>query len=487
MSRAGSQEGTEIAKTTTNTTPRWEELLLRIRPIVEAALRGGDDAADLRDLRAALTGTHPADVALVMEHLLPPEAALVLAQLQQADEATAAEVLDELTPALSRYITDRASAPAVAALLDRLPMDDAAEIVSEASPARQEELIDALQERAPEDAAEVRELLGYTEDTVGRLLTDKFVRLSPGQTVDEAFAHIRRSDPDVETVNDLYVVERAGEDERLVGVLSIRSLIRAHPDTVVRAIMTKGSELVTVSVDTDQQEAARMISQYDILALPVLDRRGFLVGIVTIDDMIDVLVEEFNEDYLKLVGSDADEMDRKTPLQVAKLRLPWLVGTMFIELFAGVVISRYDWVLKEVILLASFMPVISAISGNVGLQAAAIIVRGLDTGHVSVGNMGKAIRKEVLTAVLMALACGLMLGTIGAIWSRRPTFGIVIGGAMTASMLTASFLGTAVPILSKRMGFDPATSAGPFETAFQDVIGFAVFLWLASLLLPWLR
>jgi magnesium transporter len=180
-------------------------------------------------------------------------------------------------------------------------------------------------------------------------------------------------------------------------------------------------------------------------------------------------------------------MDRRTPLQVAGLRLPWLMGTLIIELCAGMVISRFDWVLREVILLASFMPVISAISGNVGLQAAAIAVRGLDTGHVSMNQWRRAVRKELATSLIMALVCGMTLGIIGVVWSKHPPFGIVVGCAMTCSMLTAGFMGTVIPLCSKRLGFDPAATAGPFETAFQDVIGFAVFLWLASLLIQWLR
>jgi len=159
---------------------------------------------------------------------------------------------------------------------------------------------------------------------------------------------------------------------------------------------------------------------------------------------------------------------------------------MTIELLAGLVISRFDHVLQQVILLASFMPVISAVSGNVGLQAAAIVVRGLDTGHVSLRNWGRQVFKELSASLLMAISCGLVLGTIGAIWSRHLPFGIVIGGAMICSMLTAGFMGTMMPMISKRLGFDPATTAGPFETAFQDVIGFGVFLWLASMLIHWL-
>jgi magnesium transporter len=180
-------------------------------------------------------------------------------------------------------------------------------------------------------------------------------------------------------------------------------------------------------------------------------------------------------------------MDRRSPAQVAKLRVPWLLDTMGIELFAGLVISHFDAVLQQVILLASFIPVISAVSGNIGLQAAAIVARRLDTGHVTLKHGWRQISKELTTALLLAAVCGVVLGTVGAVWSRHLPFGLVIGGAMTCSMLTAAFMGTIIPMLSKRLGFDPATTAGPFETAFQDVISFAVFLWLASLLLPWLR
>lgn len=265
----------------------------------------------------------------------------------------------------------------------------------------------------------------------------------------------------------------------------MRSLVTSPAGLTVEDIMAK--DLVTVNVDTPEADLARLIAKHDFLAMPVLSEAGTLVGIVTVDDIIDVMIEGFNDDIAKMVGTDAHEMDRRNSLQVAKLRLPWLLGTMVIELGAGLVISRYDYVLTHVILLASFMPVISAISGNVGLQAAAIVVRGLDTGFVKVEETRRAVRKEFFTTLLMATACGLLLGTIGSIWAKHPFFGVVVGVAMGASMMTAGFMGTVIPILSKKLGFDPATTAGPFETAFQDVIGFGVLLWVASLLLPLLK
>jgi magnesium transporter len=285
----------------------------------------------------------------------------------------------------------------------------------------------------------------------------------------------------LETINDIFVLDARGV---LLGVCSIRELVIAAAEAEIATFMTR--DPVSVAPETDQEEVARRISLYDLLTIPVVDEPGRLLGIVTGDDVLDVLIEEFTEDYLRMAGTDAEEMDQRTAVQVARLRLPWLLGTMGIELGAGLVIANFNEVLQRVILLASFMPVISAVSGNVGLQAAAIVVRGLDTGHVSLSRWSRQVSKELTTTLLMALACGIVLGTVGVIWSRHPTFGIVIGVAMTCSMLTAGLMGTLIPMFSKRFGFDPATTAGPFETAFQDVIGFAVFLWLASLLEHWL-
>jgi len=399
---------------------------------------------------------------------------------------TAAGVLSHVEADTQRFLIDHAPPQRIAQMLDHLPMDDAADVVSEASPERAEELLSELSQSAPLDAAEVRELLNYGEATAGRLMTDKFVRLSDELSVEEAFAVVRRAHPDVETMSDLYVVDRPDtQHEKLLGVLSLRSLVVARSDELIGDLMTR--DLVTATVDTDQQEVARLIAKYDFLAIPILDRGGALAGIVTVDDIIDVMVEEFSEDIMRFVGSDAEVMDRKTPVQIARLRLPWLLATMVIELMAGVVISHFDYVLIQVVLLASFMPVISAISGNVGLQAAAVIVRGLDTGHVTSRGWGRALSRETTSSFIMAMVCGLILGTIGALWAHRLVFGVVIGIGMTCSMMTASVMGTLIPMLSKRFGFDPATTAGPFETSFQDLVGYGVFLYLASLLLPYLK
>lgn len=448
-----------------------------------AALRVPLSSGGNTGLTDVLSDKRSEDIAEAMRDLTLPES---LALFNWLDNEEAAEVLSELESETTRYLLDNAPPGRVAELLNYLPADDAADVVSEADPEQAEVFLSDLSQRAPEDAAAVRELLSYEENTAGRLMIDAFVRLGPNATVAEAIQTIRAIDDEVEVLTDIYVVDQPhSENAHLLGVLSLRDLISATASQRLQEVMT--TEMITVDVDTDQQEVAKLIAKYDLLAMPVLDKGGFLGGIVTVDDIIDVMVEEFNEDIMRMVGSDAEEMDRRTPLQIAKLRFPWLMGTMLIELFAGGVISRFSGVLEQVILLASFMPVISAISGNVGLQAAAIVVRGLDTGHVSMRGWARALRREMAASLFMALMSGLVLGGVGIFWSRHIMFGVVVGIGMTCSMLTASIMGTLIPMISKRLGFDPAATAGPFETAFQDVIGFGVFLWLASLLLPLLK
>lgn len=460
------------------------ELLSRLRVALRAPVSGTGHTG----LMTVLEGVRVEDIAEAALELSNSE---ILAIFDGIDNERAAELLGLLEDEATGYVLENALSARVTDMLDRLPMDDAADVLNEASPEKAAELLSSLQKTAPDDAEEIRDLLSYPENSAGRLMTDAFMRLRGDMSVNEAFAAVRDSDEEVETLSDLYITETLSDGrDILMGVISLRELVRAgarrkDPNVKIRDFMT--TDVITVSVNTDQQEVARLIAKYDFMAMPVLDSEHGLVGIVTVDDVIDVLVDEFNEDLMRFVGSDADVMDKRTPVQIARLRLPWLMGTMVLELIAGLLISRFDYVLTQVVLLASFMPVISALSGNVGLQAAAIVVRGLDTGHVSLETWGRSLGREVSSALIMALVSGSVLGAIGCFWSHHLLFGVVVGVALTCSMLTASVMGTLIPMLSRRLGFDPATTAGPFETAFQDVIGYTVFLWLASLMLPLLK
>jgi magnesium transporter len=418
---------------------------------------------------------HPSDLAAILDELTLPEAERVFALL---DDERASAALAQVAPTTRRHLVQTSPPRHVAAQLGRMEMDDVADVASDLDDDEVKRLLALLPGGS---AREVEQLLEYPEATAGRLMTSRFAAVRPGVTVAWTIEYLRVAARTVETVTTVYVVDVG---IRLIGVCSMRDLLLARMSQTIDEVMT--TDVVSVSAETDQQEVARLIGKYDLVAVPVVDGNGRLLGIVTVDDVLDVITEEFNEDIAGLVGADAAEMDRRTPTQVARLRLPWLMGTMAIELLAGGIIARFGHVLQEVILLASFMPVISAVSGNVGLQAAAIVVRGLDTGHVSLSNWATAVRRELMTALTIALIAGCSLAVVAIVWSGRVPFGLVVGASMTCAIVTAGLMGTLIPMLSKRAGFDPATTAGPFETAFQDVIGFSVFLWMAQLLVRWL-
>jgi len=426
-------------------------------------------------LTAVLSRRHYSEIGEAMAALSNAEA---LAVFNWLDNDRAAQVLHEIDPETVRYLIDHAPEGRIADLLDRLPMDDAAEVISEADPEDAAPLLEALDRLAPVDAAEVRHLLSYPEDSAGRLMTDKFAAVDSEMSASSVLDYLRRNSHDLETINEVYVL---GPDRRLQGMASVRTVLTAPPDQPISEAMTPAPASVTP--ETDGMDAARLISKYDILTLPVLDSSGRMLGIVTIDDSIDVLVEEFNSEYLRSVGSDAEELERKTPAQIAWLRMPWIMATLLIELMAGVVIHAFDATLAKFILLASFMPIISAISGNTGLQSAAIIIRGLSSGQVQLSGWKHAVARQMATSALLGAACALTLGLIAGIWSHHFMFGFVVFLGMFASVNIAGIVGTVVPLLSKRAGFDPALTAGPFETAFQDVVGITIFLSLASALL----
>lgn len=431
----------------------------------------------------ALANETPADIALALEELFPEQATRIFLTL---DQPKASEVLSMLEPGVSKKILAELPADNLAALLNALPPRDAATLVTEAPKKQINAFIKHKQSR-PIVVHEVESRMNYPKGSTGRLMTTQFISLHTGTTIADAIHEIRKTDPDVDIPEDLYIVKREkahASHHKLQGVISIRDLLMADPQVKVDQIMA--GDVICIAANEEEVDAAAIMSKHKFMTLPVTDKNGYLIGVIPADDIMQVIVDRMRSKYSHAVGTDAEAMEHLTPFQAAKKRVPWLLGTMCIELLAGTVISHFDDVLKKVILLASFMPVISAISGNVGLQAAAITVRAVDSGTSNRKNLWPSLKKEGATALLMAIVCGFVLGIVGAIWSKHLPFGIVIGGALTCSMLTAGLMGTMIPMFSKRLGFDPATTAGPFETAFQDVVGFAVFLWLATLLQQWI-
>lgn len=429
------------------------------------------------ELRALLAEYYPADLADALVLLDEPEAKTVFALLPIPE---AAEVLDEVDSATEAHLVDATSPERLADILEELPADEGADIVGDMEPEEARRVLDLTE---PEKAEDIRELLVYPKDTAGGIMTTDFIAVPSTATQADALRIFRES-ASAEQLFYVYVVDEA---ERLQGVLDLRRLLIAHPDTPVREITIE--DVACVDPYCDQEQVANVFARYDLTALPVVEPEpsGKLVGVVTADDIIDVIQEESAEDVMAMAGSEAQELENRTPAQIAFLRLPWIMSTMAIELLAGVVIHFFDKTLTQLILLASFMPIISAISGNTGLQSATIVVRGLATGHIQVTEWWLPVKRQVQTTLILGAACGIALGIVGAFWAHRWTFGFIVSVGMFIAINIAGVVGTVVPLTSKRLGFDPALTAGPFETAFQDVVGISIFLGLATAMMRWLR
>ena len=432
------------------------------------------ERGDRRALLDVLNAAHPADIAHLLRDL-PLDRQVGTFRLLTAQRA--GEVLSELDDQTLLHLVQALDQVEVSRILDEMPPDHAAEVVEELPSAQAENLLDLMKDEHSED---VQELLEYPEDTAGRLMSPNAIAVKEAATVAEAIEHIRKSAPEGRGF-ELYVVD---DHRHLVGVVPLRRLLTAAPTTPVWAIRDPG--VVSVTADTDQEDVARVVAKYDLVAVPVVAADRRLVGTISVEDVIDVLGEEASEDIFRLAGSDAAELERRSPPRIALLRLPWVLATLLIELGAGAIIHYYDQTLARVILLASFMPVIQAISGNTGLQSVTMVVRGLATGHVHLARWWEPLLRQMQTSSIIGAVCGVVAGLIGAAWHGTVTFGLVVGVSMFISVNLSGVAGTLIPMLSKRLGFDPALTAGPFETALQDVAGVTIFLGLATALLRWL-
>ncbi len=471
---------------------------------LRAALRvPPGDGGDLA-LIAALRSQHPADIAEALTALERPEA---LAIFNWLDNARAAQVLEEIDSDTSRFLIENAPPGRIADLLDRLPMDDAADVVaelSEDSPEAAEQVLADLEKRAPEDAEEIRDLLSHRENTAGRLMTDNFVRLSADMTVEQAFAAVRHADPEVETLTELYVVEpfeqdrtvslvktrpEPDEDERLAGVIPLRLLVRARSEQLIRDIMI--AEPLTVSVETDQEEVARIFSKYSFLAVPVLDRRGALAGIITMDDIVHVLLEEQTEDILAMGAVSAPDTEKpylsQSVWSIVKQRVTWLMLLFVAETATSSVGLHFTKEVGLVPALATFVPLLIGTGGNAGAQTVTTITRALALGEVEFRDIWRVLLREVTTALIL----GSILAVIGfgriLMWQVGVGVAAVVSLSMFVIVLWAITVGAVLPLILRRMKLDPAVMSAPFITTLVDATGLFFYFTIARLLLPQLR
>jgi magnesium transporter len=458
-----------------------EEAPTQPRHLIEVDDELMDDLEDLVRSRSdylilnILQDLYPADIAHIINRVDTSEAEYIFKLIPME---TASEVILELDETHRDHLLQTMSQPKLTELVGEMESDDAADIVAELPEEKAEEVLETMN---VEDSSEVQELLRYDENTAGGIMAKEVAVVNARDTVKQAIRVVRKMAKEQKNIHSVYVVDENGV---LLGAVPLQDLLVNTPNRRMYKLMN--AEVISVTTDVDQEQVAQIFKRYDIVSLPVTDKAGKLLGRITVDDVVDVMEEEHEEDVARMVGSDADELERHSPAKIALLRLPWVLTTLSIEFLAGVVIHFFDATLSKIILLASFMPIISAISGNTGLQSAAIIVRGLATGHVDLNRWWNPIVRQFQTTLIIGSACGVVIGAIGAIWHGGALFGVVVGFSMFISINISGFVGTSVPMISKRLGFDPAITAGPFETAFQDVVGITIFLTIATSLLHWL-
>lgn len=425
--------------------------------------------------RKLIMKTHPADLAWVFRSLplgeqkaifeIIARTDLVAGFLSELDETIMVDLVADLpSPYMADVVTNMASDDA-ADLLEALPNDIAVEIRTHME---------------ADDRDEVEELLKYDPETAGGIMSPDFMYLDEELTVEEAIQKVQKRSEEKEMVFYLYITHGDGQ---LAGVLSLRELLLHPMHRQLKNIMN--ANVISVTTDTDQEEVAHIVSQYNLLAVPVVDATFNLVGIITVDDVIDVIREEATEDFLQMAGAGKDNEILLKPLhQKILLRAPWLLASWIGGVAAMFIINSFQYELQKVLALASFIPIIAGMGGNIATQSSTIVVRGLATGRINMMHFFTIVGKEFLVGIVLGGAFGLLLGLLAFFRYTTPAYlGIVVGISVFSVMVMAATVGTIVPMVLKRLNVDAAIATGPFITTTIDILGVSLFFTVAKLLL----
>lgn len=434
-------------------------------------------AEDIDLFREEFLNSHPYDQASFFEeldqdarekiyHYLSPEEMATLFENLEIEEEEYKEVLSKMNPT---YAAD---------MLSKMYVDDAVDVLNELD---KDQVVSYLTIMDEEAAQEIKDLLHYEEYTAGSIMTTEYISISANQTVKSAMYILKNEAPRAETIYYIYVVD---EEKRLVGVISIRDLLVNDDDTMIFEIMN--DRVFSVSVGDDQEEVARKMRDYDFLALPVVDFQNHLLGIITVDDIIDVMEEEASEDYSKLAGiSVLDTIDRN-PVSAAKKRLPWLIVLLFLGMFTASLIGRFENTLNQVTILAVFIPLIAGMAGNTGTQALAVVVRGIATGDLKMEDASRLIIREAGTGLITGTTCGILITVIVFIWKGDIFLGALVGISILITLTVATLAGSLVPLIMHKLKIDPAVASGPFITTINDIISVLIYFGIATAFMSYL-
>ncbi len=441
------------------------------RQEVDIALHEIRDALDARDwdrAAALFEALRPPDQAELFDDLALEEQDRLLPQLELEDSA---DILEKLKEEKAAEVAERLSNAELSSILSEMEPDEAADLLGDLTPARAAKALATL-----EEADEIRPFLAYPDESAGGLMTTAEVVLHQDMRAEEAITHLRATAPDAETVYYLFVLDRR---EHLVGVVSLRQLVVAPPWTPVGEIMDP--DVISVDAYDDQEVAARLMSRYDLVALPVVDVQGKMLGIITHDDLVEVLEEEATEDIFRL-GGVPEEHPADVALPAAlRTRLPWLVLNLVTAMASAFVLSLFESTIARVAVLAAFFPIVAGVSGSAGTQALTVTVRGLALGELSPQEGWRTLGREMLIGLANGVAVGSLIALIALAWRGLPMLGMVVGVATLLNLIAAAVAGALVPIGLQTLQIDPALASPILVTTVTDTFGYFVYLGLATL------
>lgn len=416
---------------------------------------------------------HPADIAEIINHLDSDDAAYAFSIL---DTETAGEVVTELDENLRDKILSKFDAKTITEIIDELDTDDATDIVSTLPDTLAEHVLENIDE---EDSADVKELLKYPEDSAGGIMSSDFVYVSDKATVKDAIRQVRLNAEDFENIYHIYVLK---QDDTLVGVVGLKALLINPLKKPVIEIMKQ--DLIYVSPYTDQEEVAEVMDKYDLVSIPVINDERKMLGRITVDDVIDVINEEATEDIQKIAGLSEEQESSDSVFRITRIRLPWLIIALVMEFLAAILLSSYEEFIREFYIVTFFIPVVMAMGGSSGTQAAIVMVRAIGTRDVWLADNLKKLFKEFLVSMLNGLACGVLL-LIGTVLVFNDTvsinFSIILSIALLAIIVFATMVGATIPLFLRKLGTDPAIATGPFVTTTNDILGLLIYLSFISL------
>jgi len=449
-----------------------EQILILENSITRLLRRGAN-----KQLLNIIKKTHMADLSIVFENLTPLNQEKLFNLLDNPEDIGL--LFSHLSEKTFVAVVKIVDFDKLVTVFDHMPSDDAAELLG----CLDEELSDKiLSKMKKEESYNVEQIMSYDEDTAGSLMVKDYVALEEDVKAKEVIEALQNKYLDVEMPFYIYVIDNYG---KLVGVSSLRQLVVESPDKPLKDFMA--TDIVSVKPYTDRDVVARLVSRYDFLAIPVVDDDNRIIGIVTVDDVIDILHESATEDMLKMAGVGEDYVETQSILKGTRIRLPWLFASCLGGIANFFIIGRFESTLAQLTALAAFIPIIMGMGGNIGTQSATIVVRGIATGRVNIRDFAKVISRELGVGFILGVTYGGLIAVVAKVSFMAEPFSwalsVVVGGSILSSMTVAALVGTSVPMIFQRLNIDPAVATGPFVTTTMDLISVYFYFTITRLLL----